>query len=214
MADCVTGIYTGNNKKFIKVLNEGVRNSKDYQLINNKEIDSDWNKISGIETNKSYIPLIKGSIQTSYKNKKDEWFIDWSTKAVSFYKENKKAKFQNSSYYFKTGIAISKLKNKKIKAAIMKNRVFDQSIVGIFPKDKADIYFLLALLNSNIVNEIIFNINPTINNSANYLKRIPIPNYNKNEFDQISKLAYGIIYNNENNEDLLNNMVNELYSKD
>ena len=63
----------------------------------------------------------------------------------------------------------------------MKNRVFDQSIVGIFPKNNDDLYYLLALLNSSIVNEIIHNINPSVNNSANYLKRIPIPEVSKDQ---------------------------------
>lgn len=55
------------------------------------------------------------------------------------------------------------LKSKKIKAALMENKVFNQSIVGIFPKNDDDIFFLLALLNSSIVNDIIHNINPTVN---------------------------------------------------
>lgn len=39
LADCVTGIYTGNNKKFIKVLSHKIRNSKDYQVIDHEKIN-------------------------------------------------------------------------------------------------------------------------------------------------------------------------------
>ena len=55
----------------------------------------------------------------------------------------------------------------------MKNHVFDQSIVGIFPKDNAKIYYLLALMNSDVINDLIHAINPTANNSSNYIKQIP-----------------------------------------
>ena len=65
------------------------------------------------------------------------------------------------------------VKSSKIKAFLMQNRVFDQSIVGIFPKDKTKLNYILALMNSDIINQIIHIINPTANNSANYIKLIP-----------------------------------------
>ena len=55
----------------------------------------------------------------------------------------------------------------------MENRVFDQSIVGIFPKNQDYLYYILALMNSDIINEFIHTINPTANNSSNYIKQIP-----------------------------------------
>lgn len=103
------------------------------------------------------------------------------------------------------------LKSKKIKAALMENKVFDQSIVGIFPKNDDDIFFLLALLNSSIVNDIIHNINPTVNNSANYMKRIPIPPCSKEQKMKIDTLVKGILTKNEDNEDEINQIFNSLY---
>ena len=138
-------------------------------------------------------------------------FINWSKEAIWHYNNDKRARFQNSSYYFRTGIAVPMLKSKKVKAAIINGKVFDQSIVGVFPKDNSNIYFLLALLDSDIVNKIIHNINPTVNNSANYLKRIPIPNYSRNEFNKISELAYNLVHYKEENNDILDFMINELY---
>ena len=55
----------------------------------------------------------------------------------------------------------------------MENRVFDQAIVGIFPHNPMKINYFLALMNSDIVNTLIHTINPTANNSANYVKQIP-----------------------------------------
>lgn len=86
--------------------------------------------------------------------------------------------FQNCSFYFKKGIAIPMLKSKKIKAALMENKVFHQSIVGIFPKNDDDIFFLLALLNSSIVNDIIHNINPTVNKTfTTKIRFLSVPDF-------------------------------------
>lgn len=211
IAACVTGIYTGNNKEFIKVKSNNVRNSKKYQLIKPNEINYSKTDIEGIDEKNCFIPLIKGSNKKRFHPPSDEWFINWSKEAVCHYNNDKKARFQNSKYYFQKGIAIPKLKSKIIKATIMENRIFDQSIVGIFPKNYKDIYFILGILNSNIVNDIIHNINPTVNNSANYLKQIPIPICNCKQKKEITNLVKGILYNNEENEVKLNNIIEKLY---
>lgn len=55
----------------------------------------------------------------------------------------------------------------------MRDRVFDQSIVGIFPKESSKLYYILALMNSDAINNLIHAINPSANNSANYIKQLP-----------------------------------------
>jgi len=211
IAACVTGIYTGNNKGFIKVKSASVRNSKGYQCISTSEINYSKTDITGTNESNHFIPILKGSIKSRFHQPQNEWYINWSKEAIYHYNNDKKARFQNSKYYFQTGIAIPMLKSKTIKATIMENCVFDQSIVGIFPKDPKDIYFILAILNSNIVNDIIHNINPTVNNSANYLKRIPIPICINKQKKEITKLVKGILYNNEDNELRLNEIIEDLY---
>lgn len=211
VAECVTGIYTGNNKEFIKVKSANVRNSKGYQCISTAGINYSKTDITGIDESNNFIPILKGSIKSRFHQPQDEWYINWSKDAIYHYNNDKKARFQNSKYYFQTGIAIPMLKSRTIKAAIMENRVFDQSIVGIFPKKPEDIYFILAILNSNIVNDIIHNINPTVNNSANYLKRIPIPICINNQKEELTTLVKGILYNNEDNESRLNKIIEDLY---
>ncbi|MGV3205652.1 hypothetical protein HO483_07005 [Streptococcus suis] len=105
------------------------------------------------------------------------------------------------------------LKSKKVRACLIEDSVFDQSIVGIFPKKSSDLLFILALLNSAIVNEIIHSINPTVNNSANYLKRIPIPKINEIDRQQLNKLVLGIVDNHEDNQRELDELFDRLYAK-
>lgn len=66
------------------------------------------------------------------------------------------------------------VKSGSIRVFLFENRVFDQSIVEIFRKDKSRFYYILAIMNFDIVNILIHTINSTANNSANYVKQIPL----------------------------------------
>lgn len=136
-------------------------------IVDNSSTDGEPN------LSEAYIPFIKSASDKRYARGHEDWYVRWDSETVSFYKADKKARFQNSEYYFKTGIGIPMVKSSRIKAFLMQNRVFDQSIVGIFPKDKTKLNYILALMNSDIINQIVHIINPTANNSANYIKLIP-----------------------------------------
>ncbi len=63
-----------------------------------------------------------------------------------------------------------------ITGSLIDGRLFDQSIVGIFPHDKYKnlTYFLLGFFNSSVCNDLIRTINASTNNSSNYIKKIPL----------------------------------------
>ena len=172
VANIVTGFYTGNNKKFIRVLNESVRGAKGYNEIDVEKV-YDCTSTAGIDVTDGYVPYIKSSSKRRYLREKDEWFVKWDCPTIKFYHTDKKARFQNSSFYFKTGVGIPMVKSSTIKAFLMQDRVFDQSIVGIFPQNPDNLYYLLALMNSDTINNLIHVINPTANNSANYIRQLP-----------------------------------------
>jgi hypothetical protein len=128
--------------------------------------------LSGITNCQTYIPLIKGGNIRYYKN--NLWFINWSMEAVNHYRTNQKARFQNSQFYFKTGIAVPMVSSINVTASLIDNRLFDQSIVGIFPKNKKHLYYILAFFNSPICTKLLRQINPSANNSANYINKNPV----------------------------------------
>ena len=213
-ADCVTGIYTGDNKKYLALLStENVRGTKGYEVISEKQVDFNCTNVNGITTEKKYVPIVKGNPDNMY-TRSNQWVIKWRPEEINFYQTNKKSRFQNANFYFQRGIAVPMVKSKKIKATEMKNMVFDQSIVGIFPFDEQYYQYLLALLNSSIINEIIHVINPTANNSANYLKRIPIKlPRKKGELSEINKLV-DILLQEPNKQDVYNRLdgiINYIY---
>ncbi len=220
IADCVTGIYSGNDKRFLRPVSYELRNSKNYCLLETEYICTDYSTkrdiLDGINAPDCFIPIVKGGAIKYLKP--DIWYIDWSTSAVKTYKTDKKARFQNSSFYFKFGIGIPMVSSSQVTAALIENKLFDQSIVGVFPKDPEWIYFLLAFFNSPTCNLLLRTINPSANNSANYIKKIPfiVPNKDTLEFinikmeEIVSSLKNGNKYNKET-ELAINNLIRELY---
>lgn len=193
IADCVTGFYSGNDKEFLRVIDHDIKNGKKYQIVDATRIHltKSPNILNGIPSEKCFIPIVKGG-NTKYF-KKDIWFMDWSSHAVTHYKSSLKARFQNSNFYFKAGIAVPMVKSKNITASLMDGKLFDQSIVGIFPKNTALTYYLLAFLNSPTCSRLINIINPSANNSANYIKRIPFIEPDLYTLRQINQLVQDII---------------------
>lgn len=77
--------------------------------------------------------------------------------------------------------------------ALIESRLFDQSIVGIFPKDEKWILYLLGFFNSAVCTELINAINPSTNNSANYIKKIPFIVPSDETKNQVDKLVGEIV---------------------
>ena len=175
IANCVTGFYSGNDKSYLHPANCNIKNSKNYSCVSEANIrHSALNireKSKGISSNDYMIPIVKGG-NIEYL-KPNNWYMDWSEKAVAEFRKSKKCRFQNSEYYFREGIAIPMIRSSKLTASILDGRLFDQSIVGVFPLDSKWMRYLLAFFNTKVCNEIINIINPSANNSANYIKKIP-----------------------------------------
>lgn len=174
IANIVTGFYSGDNKKFIRRLDTSSKEVKGYEKINSDKV-FDCKSVYGIQgVEEGYIKYLKGSSKKTFVKDDNDWVIRWDSKTIEFYKNNKKSRFQNSEYYFNKGISVPMVKSKKIKATLIAGDLFDQSIVGVFPKEEKYLYYILAFFNTDICNKLIHIINPTANNSANYVKQIPI----------------------------------------
>lgn len=220
VADCVTGFYSGNDKTFLKVANHNIRNGKKYSLVEKRKINENSHKssnlIGGISSKRYYVPIVKGG-NTKFL-KPNNWFMNWSEEAVDHYKSDKKARFQNPQFYFQFGVGVPMVSSSQITASLINNQLFDQSIVGIFPKDKSLTLYLLALFNSPTLNKLIRTINPSTNNSANYIKKIPFLYPTKEQKLVISKITQMILDNikfdekyDKDLETLLNEKMVEIY---
>lgn len=176
IADCVTGIYTGADGKFLRRSVNNTRGVEKYREVNVQEIvskDDFHPTLDGFKNKECFLPILKGGGVPYLKP--NLWFIDWSVDAVQFYKTDNKARFQNSNFYFGRGIGFPMVSSGRATASVIYDSwLFDQSVVGIFPK-KAKIFgFLMAFLNSSTCWRLLRQINPSTNNSAKYLRRLPI----------------------------------------
>lgn len=175
--------------------------------------------LDGIEGEQHWVPIVKGGNRRFYKP--SEWFMDWSKEVIYNYKvlNKKRARFQNSQHYFHQGIAVPMVSSSSITGSLIDNRLFDQSIVGIFPDDsyKHLIYYLLGFFNSSVCNDLIRTINASTNNSANYIKKIPIIIPRNELVEKISREVERLVAvakNQEVNTDqlqLLNDYFSEVY---
>ncbi len=217
IAECVTGFYSGNDKEFLKVSNPDIKGAKKYQTVDKCKIFHGCDiSLDGITSDQIYIPFMKGGNSRYYKP--TLWYMDWSQSSVTHYKMDKKSRFQNSKYYFKNGVGVPMVSSSKISGALINNRLFDQSIVGIFPLEKKYLFYLLAFFNSNICNSMIRTINPSANNSANYLKKIPFIQPQESTLSTINKTAINIYnkkesgLNTEDDEKYLDSIFTSIYT--
>lgn len=220
IADCVTGFYSGDDKKFLQVISPELKNGKNYDLVNPDSVSTEYKNIpdilNGIDGNRHFLPIVKGG-NTKYL-KPESWFMNWSREAVLHYKTDKKSRFQNPKYYFKFGIGVPMISSSSITASLIENKLFDQSIVGIFPKDEGLTYYLLAFFNSPTCNKLIRTINPSANNPANYIKKIPVIIPDKSVLELITNKTIEIVNSikdigsyDENRELEIWNIIEQIY---
>lgn len=217
IADCVTGFCSGENKNFYKPISSALKGVKDYEAVDQAEVELNYleqtNILNGLTNGKMFIPILKGG--GSVFTKPTDWFVRWDKKTVDYYHNNKKSRFQNAKYYFKEGIGVPMVKSSQFKAFLLEKRLFDQSIVGIFPKEEKYLLYILAFLNSEVCNRILKVINHTANNSANYLKKMPII-IDTNAVLEISTIVKGIIGGKNINVGMgeINKIFNAMYEVD
>jgi len=179
IAECRTGFYSGENSRFYgydKGIGNNHNNGHEINWDNEVRLTalSDQEKSFGISSPPFYVPLVRGGHRAPFEECR--WAVNWSHDALEFYRTNKKARLQNASYYFKRGLAVPMVTSGRISASLMDGSVFDQGVVGLFPSDSNLTDFLLLYLNSEVVSKVMKRaINTSANNSANYLKKLPIP---------------------------------------
>jgi adenine-specific DNA-methyltransferase len=194
IADCVTGFYSGDDQRFLRHNSPDARSAKRYPQIGDDLVTflpTNEQKITGIRGERKFVPIRKGG-SAEYVSR-DRWFMDWSCEAVRHYKTDKKARYQNAQYYFQQGIGVPMVSSKRVKAALIRGELFDQSIVGIFPRDRELIFYLLGLFNSATGNTLVRTVNPSANNSANYLKKIPIVIPDPPLLSEITRRVSGLV---------------------
>ena len=98
----------------------------------------------------------------------------------------------------------------RLTATLLEGRLFDQSVVGIFPQNKQFLMYFLGFLNTELATKLLRQINPTANNSANYLKRMPIVHPTHSELEQCNNSVSKAIKESQEYGDVSETTLNEI----
>ena len=211
MADVRTGFYSGNDRHWVRRANADIPRSKSFEDVEGDKIsDLAAPPLHGIDGPNCFIPLSRGGAARFVKQ--TQWYVNWSRYAVSAYRapgENP-ARFQNSQYYFSEGIGVPMVASARLTATLLGCRLFDQGIVGIFPKNEQHLMYFLGFLNTELATKLLRQINPTANNSANYLKRMPIVNPTPSELKQCNNSVSKAIKESQEYGDVSQTTLNEI----
>ena len=211
VADVRTGFYSGNDRHWVRRANADIPRSKSFEDVEvNKISDLAAPPLRGIDGPNCFIPILRGGAARFVKQ--TQWYVNWSRYAVSEYRTPGKnpARFQNSQFYFSEGIGVPMVASVRLTAALLGGRLFDQSIVGIFPKKKQHMMYFLGFLNTELATKLLRQINPTANNSANYLKRMPIVIPTNSELKQCNNFVFKAIKESQGCGDVSKTTLNEI----
>ena len=167
------GLATGNNDVFLKFWYEV--NAIKTSFLSDKPLTKKW------------FPCNKGGeYRRWYGN--NYWVVDYEDngRAVS---ANFGSRFQNSRYYLKPGLTWSSLSSSKLSMRICYGGfVFETKGSMLFPKNEEDTSYLLAFMNSSVVDYLLLILSPTLDYHEGPIGRLPII-FEKKYLPQIKELT-------------------------
>lgn len=172
------GLDTADNDRFTRLW---------YEVSKNNTSFNSENREMAIQSKKKWFPLNSGGrFRKWYGN--FEKIINWENDGFEINNFNR-AYVRGKDYYFKSGITWTKISSSKLGVRYTPNGfIFDSAGQCLFPEED-DIYYILAVLCSNIAFEVLKILNPTLNYQVGDFERIPIiksSNYKK-QIDSIVK---------------------------
>ena len=173
IASVVTGIQTGNNKKYIKHFQEIPLKDRAKNIF---------------QKNKKWYPYLKGGGYKKWSGN-DEFFIYYQNNGEKLRKE-KKSIIRNERFFKEQGITYSYYSDNRFSARYKeKGTIFDIGGSCLFFDSEDDLYYVLALLNSSVGYELLTQMNPTMSFQTSTIKNLPLIIKNKKEIVKLSKKA-------------------------
>lgn len=179
------GLSTGDNDQFLKLW---------FEVNLNDIYFTATDCIQAMYTGKKWFPYSKGgSFRKWYGN--NEYIVNWQDNGkeiASFVGPDGKLRstIRNRQYYFSEGGAWSSLASGPFSMRyVPKGFIFDSKGPMCFPKDESLVCYMVANLNSNVVNVLLNILSPTLDYSVGALAKIPtyISEQSKDAIETISK---------------------------
>lgn len=128
-----------------------------------------------------------------------EWVVKWSPNAIEHYKHDKIARFPKNHVLFREGVTWSLVSTNPTFGArlLPKTQTFNKAAATVLFHDKKYVLYVLALLNSSVVNYLSKIINPTLNNNIKDVLAMPFI-YNAEKAAQILEFVDENIESSQN----------------
>ena len=104
-----------------------------------------------------------------------EWVVKWSHDAIEHYKHDKIARFPKEHILFRRGVTWSLVSTNPTFGArlLPESQTFNKAAATILFDDEKYVLYVLALLNSSVINYLSKIINPTLNNNIKDILAMP-----------------------------------------
>ena len=161
---CKQGLSTSDNDTFLRIWHE---------VSNLKECFDATDSINAFASGIKWFPFNKGGEFRKWYGNQD-FVIDWYLDGKKL-KTNKKAVIRNPQFYFEESISWSKIASNSISfRQYPKGFIFDSAGCSFFANGMIDKDYLFALLNSNVIQSVLYAISPTLNYVTGQIETLPV----------------------------------------
>ncbi|MDU6339854.1 MAG: BREX-1 system adenine-specific DNA-methyltransferase PglX [Clostridium sp.] len=161
--ECKSGIMTGKDPLFLRIWPE----------VNYENIKLNANSYKEMDGYK-WFPLNKGGSNRRYFGNND-YIINLKNEGEDIKKTSTNFRLRDKKYYFKNGITWSRISTGNISfREVVKGSLFGDAGPMMFINENDDRKYILGLLNSKIIINILYYLNPTMNYQVNDIENIPV----------------------------------------
>ncbi len=158
IADCCTGMQTGNNDKYVRY----------------------WFEISACDFNSKDISFGAKWIKYNCGGESRKWYgnhwrvINWENNGYAV-KHEKGSVIRNEAYFFQEGISWKRIGSSDFFLRYLpEGFIIDQAGDSMFLQDKHNLYYVLGFVNTNVALSMFKFIAPTLNLTAGNMNKLPI----------------------------------------
>lgn len=170
IADCCTGMQTGNNEKYVRY----------------------WFEVSACDFNSKDISIEDKWIKYNCGGESRKWYgnhwrvINWENNGYAV-KHEKGSVIRNEAHFFQEGISWKRIGSSDFFLRYLpEGFIIDQAGDSMFLQNRSDLYYVLGFVNTNVALLMFKFIAPTLNLTAGNMNNLPIV-FNNGEVVNIEK---------------------------
>ncbi|MEC5222610.1 BREX-1 system adenine-specific DNA-methyltransferase PglX [Bacillus atrophaeus] len=150
-----------------------VTGSQNITADNNKFLRKLW-EVNSQDVNSKWSFYIKGGNYRKWYGNID-YVVDWSEEARNFYKNNKTSNLLNEKYWFRNGLTYNGISNRGFSVRIARDGIYDKKGPTFHVlEDKISENYIIALLNTKVINYIMDLYNPTMSYQMKDVNNLPV----------------------------------------